>query len=540
MRRLKRVEQETKQNLNNRVRLHRETSTRYHRDMVDTGWSRLHGVDTSDTGRHHNDDNDNNCESHNYSTHINGRLDSFRLTTYRCRSSKEKHTRYAITPHDNANSSSHRNQGNNNMILFQSSPDSYLARRRRTTSSSLLSLPSVTRFSFFTSLLLTVAIIAYHYDHHYAVDCLDSPVRIQRNKQQQPKHIIANNITVSELSTRQNIARVESSSTFGATSSEQLDGGYPQFPRENRVRRTNEISGQVSRRPTTTIECPSKRLMQSLLPPEYVGSPAMQAGQRQSRGSCDCELDPDQSGWRITCAAGDESTLLLMNSNADGRQIRLPNQLHPAFRGPQMKRHKQQQQVSNVPAAMGVNRRVNRSPTRWMGEDLVPPSGHSSSSSSGSTAAEPSGSDVSVHEGFGEETNAQTTPRPGIRSRTMSNNSSSNDGFNQAASADSDSILSLPSSASFSMVMQGEHNNNNNRSHSSEDKESPRSAAASDNNEKLINQNNHNSNNNNDHHLMYETVPVLFSVKYTRTKNMIEIDCDKAAPNYKAAMFQGK
>lgn len=40
-------------------------------------------------------------------------------------------------------------------------------------------------------------------------------------------------------------------------------------------------------------------------------------------------------------------------------------------------------------------------------------------------------------------------------------------------------------------------------------------------------------------HLTFQTIPVLFSIKYVRN-NMIEIDCDQASPNYKPAMLQGK
>jgi len=40
-------------------------------------------------------------------------------------------------------------------------------------------------------------------------------------------------------------------------------------------------------------------------------------------------------------------------------------------------------------------------------------------------------------------------------------------------------------------------------------------------------------------HLAFQTIPILFSIKYVKS-SMVEIDCDQAAPNYKAAMFQGK
>lgn len=490
--------------------------------------------------------------------------------------SKPKKRRKKPSIEHSSNNNNYHQQHNhrNHMIPFvsckttppplrQSESTTTTARRRRRKRGDV-GVVSRKSFSFFTTTtttLLSVAILAYQY--HPLVDCLDSPVKIQRNKQQllQPKQQSGignttthqddnrqtNSIADSRISTESAaaaavaaaIAILNNNNSNNATSSEQ-DSGYSRG-REERVKRTN-----VNRRAASRIEleCPPRRLLQSLLPPEYLGSPAMQAGaggQRQSRGSCDCVLE--LSGWQINCVAGDEASLLMMSPNADGRS-RLPNQLHPAFRGPQLERHKllqqQQQQVSNVPLV--GNRRVHRSPTRWMGEELSPRSQPRTSDnseqpsigSSASSNAELSTPENSVHEGFGEETASQITSRPGSRSSTMRNNS----GSEHQAAADSDSFLSLPSIASFSMMMRGEHNS----SHSSEDKEAASRvvAAASDNDERLINQDNHNSNNNNNDHLMYETVPILFSVKYTTTRNMIEINCDKAAPNYKAAMFQGK
>lgn len=289
-------------------------------------------------------------------------------------------------------------------------------------------------------------------------------------------------------------------------------------------------------------ECPSTRLAQSLLPAEYAGSPATSGRVGQSRSYCECTAD--LLGWHLTCFAGSAGQSKAVGRQAaaspsDASQVGgvapLPDQLHPAFRGHQIQRIQQAAAVANRarPAA-----RIRRA-ARWMGELMTGVGLNSSSTSLDVLEVEPESllSKLPVsstsHEGFGDDAAtlaALTTTRPRSdlesadaparpqsakklaslklaqlrENRKATNSTSQDEGF-----------VSLPSSDTFTTLKQQQQQHQ-------QDNEKVSAA-----------------NNNINNHLMFQTVPVLFSVKYVRN-NMIEIDCDQAAPNYKPAMFQGK
>lgn len=297
------------------------------------------------------------------------------------------------------------------------------------------------------------------------VTCLDSPVKVQRYKQQfrqtseKPKHVLASNST-GNLDQQEAVmnARSEWLNITTSTSAANLTD------HNQRVKRTNNNDRLRSSQRRTVDECPTSRLINQLLPGSYIGSPASNQRQQQSRAYCDCQSD--LFGWHLTCFAGSQQ-----QQHQDAAQTgELPNQLHPAFRGPQLQRQAQQ--------AASALRRVHRSPSRWMGDNNERVSNASEHLFN-----------LASHEGFGEDD-----------SRVVGNNS------------DEDQLAALPSSNSFTLMKLDEQESSNDKS---------------------------TSNNNNNNNIMFQTVPVLFSVKYLRN-NMIEIDCDQAAPNYKPAMFQGK
>lgn len=341
------------------------------------------------------------------------------------------------------------------------------------------------------SLLISVSLLLAGDVH----GLLDSPVRVHQQRRQ--------------------LVVVENSQTIERPVN--LTAGAEPLTNDNvrydRVRRTSrQPVGQVSpgrqQRPAD-VECPANRLLQGLLPPEYLASPASSQRRGQtSKAYCDCT--GDLYGWHLTCFASAASPSSVARPGLQPQQQdSLPNQLHPAFRGPQLQR--QQQAASNL-------RRLQRrsAAARWMGESSSDDEPVSSTSGSLEVAADPSAV-TSAHEGFGEDnlvalpassaTATTTTTTPRSASVAKSNKlRASRQNISAPRIADDDreasDFISLPSSNSFTMMSQQ-------------------------------------LNSNQQHNSMFQTVPVLFSVKYTKN-NMIEIDCDQAAPQYKPAMFQGK
>lgn len=293
--------------------------------------------------------------------------------------------------------------------------------------------------------LLVAVLIASH-----LTNCLDSPAKIQRNKQQQHQR--------QQLQTNDH----SNSSTYKASSSNFNDFDLSSTPNSNnhnnnsrrqysldindtnatnsnysnhsadkidRVRRTNSdfqhiqearvSTNQASQQQQKQQECPSNRLIQSLLPPQYVGSSSTSHRLSVDRSHCECRAD--LLGWHITCFAGPSPLSEFVGGGGNG-------------------------------GAGGS--------TSGIGDS----SQHNRISSSNSNAPMPN----QLHPAF----------------RT-------------------------------SQQQQQHQQHHNHHQHNQQ----VLAAASSD--------------------LSFQTIPVLFSVKYLRN-NMIEIDCDQEAPNYKAAMFRGK
>lgn len=318
------------------------------------------------------------------------------------------------------------------------------------------------------------------------INSLDSPTKIQRHKQQ-----------AVDLKKAQPTENVQALSDQPQSSSSSTNTS-----RIERVRRTDASSNAGHKSPEQEA-CPPSELLHSLLPPEYAGSPASSQRQHMSRAYCDCT--PDLFGWQLTCFAGSAA-------RSSGASASLPNQLHPAFRAPQLQR--QQQQA----AAAGL-RRVHRSPARSSGE---PEGAHSTD-------------DPSAYEGFGDETlPSATTSKPDNEQKHGSRASHLKQRQKQAseqviASSNEtldDGLISLSSSNSFTLMHLQQ-----------QDGQLDEQAAGSRMmmSEKLLQQSAPSNS-----QLMFQTVPVLFSIKCKRNVKMIEIDCDQAAPNYKTRMFQGK
>lgn len=288
-------------------------------------------------------------------------------------------------------------------------------------------------------------------------------------------------------------------------------------------------------------ECPSSRLAQSLLPAEYAGSPATSQRAGQARAYCDCNADP--LGWHLTCFAGSGGPARAASrqssagaSDAAGQLATaapLPDQLHPAFRGHQIQRL---QLAAAVASRARAGSRLRRA-ARWMGE-------LSSGSNVNSTSpddADPEAllnklpSSTASHDGFGDDAPsllAPTTTKPKLAHETQPAPARPQSAKKLAtikmaqlresqkptnSTSQEESFVSLPSSDTFTMLKQ---------QHQQQQQQQQDSEKVS-------------ANNNINNHLMFQTVPVLFSVKYVRN-TMIEIDCDQATPNYKPAMFQGK
>lgn len=375
--------------------------------------------------------------------------------------------------------------------------------------------------------LLLIGLIASSID---AVK-LDSPAKIQRHKslaslKQEPKN------THQEPGSRASRASNVPPPLSGA-----VTGGTNELAQLERVRRTNDSgpkssqTGANSTRPTTG-ECPPGRLLQGLLPVEYLRGP-------QRRAYCDCK--PGSHGWQVTChsetaASGrhqaTHDTLLIGDP--------LPNQLHPAFRAPQIQRQ-QQQAAAAAAAAAGasssthshsssdqppvVRQLVRRSPLRWEPAETSPSPEQTPKSATTDSAFS---SSASAHEGFGDDLPSSPGPAEGIMSG--------------AGASSHDAIVSQPSSASYAMAPPPGQQQASSLSADSPAASNRRlmsesiTQASSTSNSSILN----NSHNQHQQHLSFQPAgPVLFSVKYVRNI-MIEIDCDQAEPQYKPAMFQGK
>lgn len=400
----------------------------------------------------------------------------------------------------------------------------------------------------FTGLLLTVEPTAG----------LDSPVKVQRFKVQQLASASGSN---SSLNVAPTIALNKSfNQEIRDSSSLQLaQNSTNQASKVDRVRRTNQPTSLSQNNHTAQPqgnECPPTKLIQSLLPAEYQQQQQQSTNNNLQRAHCDCVRD--LHGWFVTCYAGSAN-----RNNLAASAALLPNQLHPAFRGPQLQRQ-QQQQAAAAAATNGVNggaqRRVHRA-ARWMGDDVeeTPANNLARSSDQNVVSHQPGSfqedsSSVS-HEGFGDEPTTVSGPQAEAAADSRHQRKAIGSPRSQTAAAAAanlssptdvdDSFVLSPSSNSFTLLQPTQQQQ---QQHGQENLEQNYRATTSNNNnnnntnssrsEKMIMMQ-HASNNNNNHQLMFQTVPILFSVKYIRN-TIIEIDCDQAAPQYKPAMFQGK
>lgn len=374
-----------------------------------------------------------------------------------------------------------------------------------------------------------------------AINCLDSPVKVQRHKQAaisrdgragRPEFSEAtSNHSQDEPASHENDFAAILNGAMSTNSTNRAS-------KSDRVRRTDQQEGlrgsgssQISHSGRhSESECPSKKVIQSLLPAEYVATGGNQR-QQQLRAVCDCLVE--SSGWTITCyndSAKSIDTSRAMSSRLTANP-QLPKQMHPAFE-PQLQRQQQQQQQA---AASGHPlRRVHRSPVRWMGDEDAPVTGKNVSSDEiiGTDSA------LSEQEGFGDDLLSTTSqPRTDqaeqrrrqepkyseISSRTGSLEINQQEFRNKSLNLNSneDSLISSSSSNSFALAQpqqqDGEFNTAIGGGRVSEKLLAP---SATSNNDYLV-------------------TTILFNVKYLRD-TMIEIDCDQMAPHYKPAMFQGK
>lgn len=307
--------------------------------------------------------------------------------------------------------------------------------------------------------------------------CLDSPAKIQRQKQLQ-----------SQPAARQD------------SSEQQNAGPAPSSPRIERVVRTNErprAGASSFNSDSDAPACPPSRLVSALLPADYSGSPAASPRPQQGRAYCDCVEDAPNAGWHLTCYVG---SALAGGASAAASQLdagaSLPDQLHPAFVGAQLQRRQQQ-------AAAGSSRRRL---------------GRAASAASDDERQESAADQT--HQGFDDEASdsAALSRRDGSSALAL--------GPNQRRP---------PHNRANGTAVR--HTSDHNKpkepqeladNHADSSDRSPEYQAAA----KL----NHQTNSD---HLTFQTVPILFSIKYVKN-NIIEIDCDQSSPKYKPAMLQGE
>lgn len=279
--------------------------------------------------------------------------------------------------------------------------------------------------------------------------------------------------------------------------------------RTDRVRRTNN---QQRTRLHPDQECPSLSRLTSLVPAEY------------PQACCECVTD--HWGWQITCFnASRTSECVPINAPARSQPARRPV----------------------PPGESQAHRRVHRSPARWMGDNEFLAAANANATTGGSDSLTRH-VDESEHEGFGEEL---TTDRPSVSPAseqqankqrsplTMVTSNGSTINNNNNASTSEDGIISLSSSSSITLMQLRTQTDSTASQQPSHQQVSSGTNSSSRSRLAQLQQQATSGSSDNDNHPMFQTVPVLFSVMYTRN-NMIVIDCDLAAPNYKPAMFQGK
>lgn len=473
---------------------------------------------------------------------------------------------YQHNPRHNYFHQNHNKYYYHNFHLESSSPSlskSLHKSKRRRFNSASLGHRTHKRFEYIQELkvlLFVILSLITIFAHINNVRCLDSPVKVQRSKQQNKQQLRQQPFLGSKESVPQSLPNLEFVEDSSSSSSSSLNDSAKlnvttttTAARYGRARRTDERSHNIKQQQQhqDTEQCPSNKLSQSLLPPEYIGSPATSQRQHLSRAYCDCTVD--LYGWHLTCFAGSAS-----QQRATNIGLNLPNQLHPAFRAPQLQRQQQQAAAAataNLPNGRRIHRRsTSATGSRWMGDpSLENSSPDLTDKKNGGDNIElaDSNSNFSSHEGFGEEvssatpstnhqaaansatttttTNSATTAKLKVRkinSRSNFSKPTPEEATNVSPANSEDGLMSLASSNSFALLQLQENSEQ-------QQKVAARSAQQQQQEKPIINHSSSSS------HITFQTIPVLFSVKYIRN-NMIEIDCDQAAPHYKPAMFQGK
>lgn len=305
--------------------------------------------------------------------------------------------------------------------------------------------------TYCATLIVIIFALSHWQSSTTSVRCLDSFVKLHRNKIRQqgltntttdfePKHDEANDLATNKR-----------------------NGNF------------NQDEEKLSKRQIPN-ECPTLKQRLSLVRPEANGG--------HKRAYCDCS--PDLQGWHLTCFSNLTSLNIYKPVNIESLPLSqsnthlaepLPNQLHPAFRSPQLQR---QQHAGRE----GANQLVKRSPTMGQDSDIVniDEEDLEGFESSATREAQPS----------------KELPRDNNQVAHGHNRKHSNGKLLRRNSINIRKTQQLPSSLSV-----GEDNSGD--------------AAGSN----------------------FQNIPTLFSIKYIKN-TMIEIDCDQASPLYKAAMFQGK
>lgn len=328
------------------------------------------------------------------------------------------------------------------------------------------------------SICLLIALVG----QNLSVSCLESPARIhQRNRLQQQNLTNSNNLLQS------NHNKPSLSITNNSYSQDNQRFSNTRFRRTYNDPQT--LNRHNPNKPSTKEQdqhCPSEKLMQSLLPPEYAGSPASSRSSSTARSKCSCARQVD--GWEITCYHG---SFLPQQMNNIGN-------MHPGYKNkPNQSRQQQRHQT-------GSRRSRRSSLNGW--QDVSERSGGNTNE------------DASSHEGFGEDNistgptltinttiNPQQRASPHLKYRNMHSNSTT---LSQAIHGKNDELNNN----------QREMHRQDNFRDSIEGLEPSASQSISEE---------------------YQVTPILFIIRYIRNSKM-ELECGKTSPYYRAAMFLGK
>lgn len=282
---------------------------------------------------------------------------------------------------------------------------------------------------------------------------------------------------------------------------QQLASGGPRAPPPNqtasepvRMRRTNY--GRAEQQ--AAGGCPSQRLMLSLLEPQW------QRASARERPQCEC-LSEWPLGWTVSCYAASSAQLGPATGGSVQQRASLPDQLHPAFVGPQLQRRQQQQQLASQSPPAHRSRLRTRSLASGQNELAADDKAESAGESVLHSGDSQSGFDDEGGAHQNEHSNEMSSAESSLGANFSRRDSSGHESLHEATSA-------RPANPKREAADQQQAAG------------SARSSGAQSANLQSSS---------------FHSIPVLFSLRYNRNK-MIEIDCDQGAPNYKPALFQGK